>query len=145
MASLPMGGPAMLTIRGDIHRFLQFAAVGASNTIVHLLGMLLLVEVLGLVPVAANIPAFLAANVWSFIANSVLTFRAAVVWTKYPRFLSLSLVAMAVSTGIVQAFQSLGWHYVLGVLASTGTSLVINFLLVRWAVFGTHSGSRDSF
>lgn len=135
----------MLTIRGDVRRFLQFAAVGASNTIVHLLGVLLLVEVLGFVPVAANVPAFLVANVWSFIANSVFTFRAAVVWTKYPRFLSLSLVAMAVSTGIVQAFQSLGWHYVLGVLASTGTSLAINFLLVRWAVFGARGASRDSY
>lgn len=125
-------------------RFLKFALVGASNTAITLAVFHLLAETLAVPALWANAVGWLAGFVNSFTWNRVWTFRdARSVPTRrvLPRFAASTLVALAVSSGVVLILQALVPVAGRGAPALDAieavailTALVTNYTLsTRWA------------
>ncbi|NSL55468.1 GtrA family protein [Uliginosibacterium aquaticum] len=123
-------------IRAEFPRFLRFCAVGVANTGVHMLIVLTLAELLHWPPPLANAMAFLGANLFSYILNSRWTFATMKGdASRYPRFLAVSLVGLAISWASVELAMLAGLHYLFGVVGSVLLVAVSGYILNRLFVF----------
>jgi len=126
-------------------RFVKFAIVGVGNTVVAFAVFHVASVWLGLPPLAGNALGWLAGFVNSFVWNRAWTFAdrgrlpAAHV---LPRFAVTTLVAIAVSSGVIalsNALFGLGGRGAAALdateVAAIAAALVVNYLLAsRWAV-----------
>jgi putative flippase GtrA len=115
--------------------FTKFACVGVGNTAIHICIVFLLVEQLVVQPPFANAVAFAAANIVSYLLNSTWTFQQKASLVGYYRFIAVSLVGLSISWVCVVISQSIGMHYMVGVLVSVVFVAVIGFFLNRHFVF----------
>lgn len=83
----------------------------------------------------ANVAAFALANIVSYLLNSTWTFRRRRSLAGYARFFMVSLVGLLISWGAVLGTESLGMHYLVGVLLSVFFVAVTGYLLNRQFVF----------
>ena len=121
----------------EFWRFVRFACVGVGNTVIHLFVVTSLVEVIGIAPPPANTAAFALANIFSYFMNSAWTFRRKKTLGGYGRFLTVSLVGLAVSWSCVFTAELLDFHYLIGVVASVFFVASIGYVLNRCFVFNS--------
>lgn len=119
-------------------KFVAFTCVGLINTAIHLAIVAGLVEAMQMSPVLANGLAFVGANLFSFWANSRFTFKATPSLGRYGRFLTVSLVGLAVSLGASALALALHWHYLVGVLLAFILLPVLSYLANRHWTWGPH-------
>lgn len=112
-------------------QFTGFSLIGVVNTLIHLILVTGLVELLSVHPLPANGLAFISANVFSFWANSRWSFRVAVTSQRYMRFLTVSLLGLAISLIAIAISEALQWHYLAGVFLSFIFLPLITFLAHR--------------
>jgi putative flippase GtrA len=82
-------------------------------------------------PALGNAIAFVFANLFSYFSQSTYVFQRPPTPAQYWRFLSVSLVGLAVVAAISSGLEVLGVHYLAGIAAVV--------LVVPIATFGLHS------
>jgi putative flippase GtrA len=112
-----------------------FGAVGVTNTIVHGLVLAGAVEFLRLPLLLAHTVAFGVANLFSYVVNSRLTFRMPLSASRYMRFATASLVALALTLGIAMAADYLGFDYTTGFAIVVVTVPVFSFFVIKFWAF----------
>lgn len=113
----------------------QFGFIGVLNTAVHASAVIGLVEIFHLRPVAANGIAFFLANILSFFLNSKITFKAALSFIGYLRFLSVSLVSLAGTLLISWLGELYGVEYKISLVAIIFLVPAISFLALKFWAF----------
>lgn len=116
-------------------RFVKYCVVGVSNTLIHMITLLVLVEQMKFSAPASNAVAFFVANLWSFFLNAAFTFKARFSVLNYVRFLVVSLIGLAVNFIVVWLGVRYGVNYLLGALASIGVVTLIGYLGSKRYVF----------
>ncbi len=111
-------------------QFTGFSLIGIVNTLIHLVIVTGLVELFSVYSVLANGIAFISANLFSFWANSRWSFRAVISTQRYLRFLTVSLLGLAVSLLASIVSEALSWHYLIGVL--------LTFVFLPFITFCAH-------
>lgn len=112
-----------------------FAGVGVINTLVHGLVLAGAVEFLELPLLVSHTVAFSVANLFSYVVNSRLTFRVPMSVSRYMRFLTASLVALALTLGIAATADHLGLDYLYGFALVVVTVPVFSFVVVKFWAF----------
>ena len=116
------------------NQFMRFCLVGASGVVVNTLVMWAAYHGLGLHEVLSSICAFLVATVNNFTWNKIFTFKNKVqggraVIKQYLRFLSVTLIGLAVNLGVLVALVNwFGLDAVLANLAGVLVSTLSNFI-----------------
>jgi putative flippase GtrA len=107
-----------------VARFARSAMVGGAATVTDFVALVLLVEVAGLTPRAANVPALVAGALVQFLGNRHFTFRAAGgAWGRQAaRFAVAEAVTLALNAGAFWALTGAGVPYVLA--RPVGTFLI---------------------
>lgn len=118
------------------HRALVvFALIGGINTVLHSGTVIALVEA-NLAPVvAAHVIGFALANTFSFFANCALAFQQPPSWTRYKRFLMVSMLSLGLTVGLSALAQYLAWHYLAGLLLVLLCGPVLTFVLHKAITF----------
>lgn len=112
-----------------------FALIGVTNTLVHGLMLASGVEYLQLPLLVSHTFAFCVANLFSYVLNSRITFKTSLSAKRYVRFLTASLVALALTLGIAAAADHLGVDYLYGFAMAVFTVPAVSFVLVKFWVF----------
>lgn len=117
------------------HALLVFGAIGAANTLLHSAVVVLLVESALAGPVAAQLAGFVLANTFSFFANCRYSFRQPPNWTRYRKFVSVSLVSLALTVGLSALAVAMDWHYLFGLLLVILCGPVLTYFLHKAVTF----------
>ena len=121
--------------------FLRFCIVGTIGFVVDAGLLQAGIHLLGLGPVAARVPSFLAAVLVTWYFNRCFTFRAhdRTFWSSFPTYIAANSFGMALNFGIYSAgvlFVPLLAAYPLLALAiGVGVSLFFNFAAARFLIF----------
>jgi putative flippase GtrA len=115
--------------------FLVFGVIGVINTLLHSGTVILLVETGLTGPVAANVAGFAVANTVSFFANCRYTFHAAPDWQRYRKFLAVSMLSLTLTVALSWLAETMGWHYLVGLLLVLLFGPVLTFALHRAFTF----------
>jgi len=116
------------------HEFIRFGLVGVTNTLVHAGIVVALMELLAPPAFVANGIAFGFANVMSYLLNSRFTFRTPATFSGYRRFLTVSLVSLALTLLITSGVEYAGLHYAVGLVLVIFIVPVLNYLVLKlWA------------
>lgn len=119
------------------HRaLLVFGVIGVINTLLHTGAVVALVEGALAGPVPANVAGFALANTFSYFANCRLTFRQAPGWRSYRKFLAVSMLSLGLTVALSALAETMGWHYLVGLLLVLLCGPVLTFLLHRAFTFG---------
>jgi len=112
---------------------IRFAATGVLATATHvLIAMFMMTAVTHSAP-AANMVAFAAATALSYLVNSTWSFAGQHSRRSLPRYLMVSAAGLGLSAAISAIAQSLGLHYLAGVLLVLMVVPAISFLLhAKW-------------
>lgn len=134
----------MSALKRHVAQSAKFAGVGALNTAVDF-GVFLLLQGIGVVALAANLAAFLAANAASYFLNSGLTFRengegARLSASRYVRFLSVHIASLAISSAFIALFANAIGPFAAKVCAAVVT-LLWNYAASALFVFRRKSDS----
>ena len=85
-----------------LHQLGKFASVGVVATGLHVVTALGLNQFAGVVPLRANVVAFVVATIWSYLGNWIWTFNAnARFQHSAPRFFAMSIGCFAINQAIV--------------------------------------------
>ncbi len=119
----------------------KYYAVGASGVLVNLGLLFYLTEFFGLWYFLSYTLAITASITSNFILNRMWTFRESIDSQKnlvmYVKFVSVSLLGMAIQLGSVYVFvESFAIYYMLAALISIGIAGAINFVINRRWTFG---------
>lgn len=119
----------------------KYYAVGASGVLVNLGLLFYLTEYVGLWYFLSYTLAISASITSNFILNKFWTFRDSInsqrTIVMYVKFVSVSLVGMAIQLGTVYLLvESLSVYYMLAALVSISIAGAINFLMNRRWTFG---------
>lgn len=91
-------------MKGLLHQLGKFASVGAVATALHVVTALFLNHFLEVVPLRANIVAFVVATIWSYLGNWIWTFEGKARFQQSaPRFFAMSLGCFGINQAIVYA------------------------------------------
>ncbi len=115
-----------------VKSFLRYVLIGAIATTVHYLVLILCVE-------AFKWPAYLGSGLGAvigaqvaFFGNRRFTFAHSGAWnTAWLKFQTTALIGALVGMAIVATAVKMGWHYLLGQVLATLTSLVMTFAINR--------------
>jgi putative flippase GtrA len=122
-----------------MREFISFALIGLLNTGVHLAALMTLVE-RGILPSsAANVVAFLCANLFSYWLNSRVTFRQRSTWSRYLNFLICGVVGAILSYLLARLAEFAHWHYLAGFGLTVLVMPPVNFWVVRRFAFNEKS------
>jgi len=113
-------------------RFSYFSIIGAINTAIHLVVVVVLVELMDLSPVASNCLAFVAANIFSFYANCRWNYRTPMAISRYRRFFIISLAGLLITAGVSAIAYQMGLHYLIGTTIVFMTLPVLTFIAHHW-------------
>jgi putative flippase GtrA len=108
-----------------------FVCIGLGATAVHVVIAAHLIGTHMMPPALGNAIAFIFANLFSYFSQSTYVFQRPPTPAQYWRFLSVSLVGLAVVAAISSGLEVLGVHYLAGIAAVV--------LVVPIATFGLHS------
>jgi putative flippase GtrA len=124
----------MFSIPSKYHEFIRFGLVGIVNTGVHAGIVIALMETLAPPAYVANGIAFMFANVMSYCINSRFTFRTAISFRGYRKFLLVSLLSLALTLAITSLAEYSGLHYGIGLVLVICVVPVLNYLVMKlWA------------
>ena len=112
-------------------QFALFLCIGLGATAVHVVIAAYLIGTHMMPPALGNAIAFVFANLFSYFSQSTYVFQRPPTPAQYWRFLSVSLVGLAVVAAISSGLEVLGVHYLAGIAAVV--------LIVPIATFGLHS------
>ena len=112
-------------------QFACFSGIGVLNTAIHVAAVVLMVEVYRIHPVAANVAAFMLANIFSYWANARWSFRGSHDTARYLRFLTISLLGLLTTALLSALANALGWHYLAGIALILMILPTITFLAHR--------------
>ncbi len=115
-----------------IKSFFRYGFIGTIATAVHYLVLILCVE-------AFHWPAYLGSGIGAvvgaqvaFFGNRKFTFdHSGALNAAWAKFQATALLGAAVGMAIVAAAVHMGWHYLLGQVMATLTSLVLTFAVNR--------------
>ncbi|MCZ8133129.1 MAG: GtrA family protein [Steroidobacteraceae bacterium] len=120
---------------GRFERFLRFALVGGTATVIQYAVLIALVELAELPAVRASTVGYVTAAVFGYFANYRWTFSSdrAHAGTAV-RFAAMTGFGLTLNAGIMWVLHhALGLHYVLAQVVATGTGLFVNFAVAsRW-------------
>lgn len=114
---------------------LAFGAIGVANTLLHSGTVVALVEPGLANPVVANAAGFAVANTVSYFANSWLTFRQPPTWSRYRKFLAVSMVSLVLTLALSALAEMLHWHYLAGLAMVLLCGPVLTFVLHKSITF----------
>jgi len=123
----------------ELRRAVRFAVVGVANTLVDLCVFTVLAQLLDVNVYAAQVAGYSAGVANSYILSRSWTFRARdrFFGPALVKFLLLSLCMLLLSTGILFLCYDLGGLPKLAAkIVATGVTMVVNFLVNRFWVFG---------
>lgn len=112
-------------------QFALFVCIGLGATAVHVVIAAYLIGTHMMPPALGNGIAFAFANLISYVSQSTYVFQQPPTHAQYRRFLSVSLVGLAVVAAISTGLEVLGVHYLAGI--------AVVVLVVPVATFGLHS------
>jgi len=121
-----------------LYKFLKFGAVGMSGMAVDFGITYVLKERIKINKYAANTLGFLSAASTNFILNRIWTFQSddPAVAFQYLKFLSLSIVGVMLSNGIIYLLHGrLKWNFYFAKLVSIGVVLFWNFFASYFFTF----------
>jgi putative flippase GtrA/ribosomal protein S18 acetylase RimI-like enzyme len=126
----PAPGPS----RTLLARVFRYGCAGVSATLVYFGAVTALVEVAGLNPVRAAVPATMLVIVLSYAINRAWVFdtdRSHV--SAFARFVAASVLSLVLNTSLMYlSVQVMGWRYLAGLILATAvvppTNFVINYL-----------------
>lgn len=113
-------------------RFVKFALVGMSNTLIHFVSYFAIINFVGS-QAFSNLIAFFLASVWSYCVNARLTFEVTPAFRRYLRFFVFNAILSSV-VGMIS--DHLGFSVVVAPLLFSLISLVLNYIFSRRFVFG---------
>lgn len=119
----------------DIIRFLKFGTIGAFNTGMHSLVVLLAHGMLLVPVVASHLMAFCVANVLSYFLNSWLVFQMSPAVGGYVRFVSVSLFSLVVTITIAALCEAAGLDYRIGLVIVIVVAPPMTYLLQKRFTF----------
>ena len=135
---------------GGPWRFLCFALIGASGTLIDL-GCYLALQWAGLEHRLARCLSFWPAATWNWLLNRHVTFRGRAPEAhvrQWAKFIAASLVGIVVNVGsyvILTSFVDVFDRYrLLAFLAGVGLGGTVNFLLATLYVYGRRAAPRDA-
>ena len=111
-------------------QFALFLCIGLGATAVHVVIAAYLIGTHMMPPALGNAIAFVFANLFSYFSQSTYVFQRPPTPAQDWRFLSVSLVGLAVVAAISSGLEVLGAHYLAGIAAVV--------LVVPIATFGLH-------
>lgn len=114
---------------------LVFGIIGVVNTLLHSVMVIVLVEMSIAAPVLANIAGFSVANTVSFFANSYFTFRRQPTWAIYSKFFMVSMSSLALTISLSALAETMGWHYLVGLILVMLCGPALTFLLHKIFTF----------
>jgi putative flippase GtrA len=116
-----------------MRKLVSFSAIGVLNTIIHTGIVVTMVESGVLHPVAANTIGFVVANAFSFFANTRWSFRSAITFKAYRRFLLVSIAGLATTILASAAVSQAELHYAFGLVAVFIALPLLTFTIhLRW-------------
>ena len=121
-----------------------FAVVGITNTLGHGLVLAGAVEFFQLPLLVSHTVAFGVANLFSYVINSHITFRMPLSASRYVRFLTASLVALALTLGIAAAADYLKLDYFYGFAIVVITVPVFSFVVIKFWAFAKPRSESSS-
>lgn len=113
-----------------------FGAVGVLATLTHYFSAILAVELLGFHVMVANVLAYCVAVGVSFFGHSILTFRVAMSRSRFVKFITVSLSALAVSQALLWllTFSALFGHRI-NMLAVVFVVPIYSYILNKFWVY----------
>jgi putative flippase GtrA len=125
-------------------QMVRFGLVGLAATAIHAVMLLFLVEVVGMGPVLASVPAFLTALAISFLVNHHWTFVAEGAYGRYfSRYAVVSAAGLILNVAIMYGTVTLMHKpYVAGLGMVIVLVPLFSFLLQRYWTFGGSLGKR---
>jgi dolichol-phosphate mannosyltransferase len=129
--------PNTLSPRGrEVERFVRFALVGASGTLVDFCVLFILKQAAGLPLVVANSASYLAGVVNNFTLNRAWTFpdaRDGRVWRQFRQFLVVSTAGLILNSAIVGLLEHpLGTWLNLPETGYLVAKLLATFVVLAW-------------
>lgn len=118
-------------------RFLKYAAVGFSGTLIDFLVLLLLVEIISWPILVSNTISFLLAVINNYTLNKLWTFedKSKRVAHQFGKFLCVSIVGFAINSCLMLIFLRAGIWYVAAKVFIIAIVLVWNFTMNTFWTF----------
>ena len=117
-------------MKGLVQRqFARFLCIGLGATAVHVLIAAHLIGNHMMPPALGNAIAFSFANLFSYFLQSACVFQRPPTSIQYWRFLSVSLIGLALAAAISSGLDVLGVHYLVGIAAVVLVLPIVSFSL----------------
>jgi putative flippase GtrA len=110
-----------------IRRMIRFGLTGLLNTAVHVVIASSLIELMSVMPAIANGIAFTFATLISYFINTVWSFAGTLHGRTLFRFVAVSLMGLALASGVSGAISYLGLSYWYGIAAVVSVLPLFNF------------------
>lgn len=115
------------------HKGSRFLLVGGVSTGNHVIVAAVLIEFFQVTPPISNGIAFTLSTLISYLLNTGWSFSQPFHQRNFVRFISVSIVGLVLSMSIATIAQSLGMHYLFGILAIALIVPLVTFALhSRW-------------
>ena len=133
-------------MKGRARQLALFLCFGLVATSVHVVVAAHLIAAHMMAPALSNGIAFVFANLFSYFTHSAYVFQRAPTPLQYWRFLSVSLVGLALVLAISSVLGVLGVHYLVGIVAVVSIVPFLTFLVHSVWTFRDQSkaGARPS-
>jgi putative flippase GtrA len=91
----------------------------------------------------SHLIAFFTANIFSYFMNSLLTFKTAISWFYYLRFLMASMLSLGLTLLLSYLMDLYGFHYLVGFIFIVLLVPLFNFMCLKFWAFSGGSAVKD--
>lgn len=119
-------------------KLIRFAATGVSNTLLHALIALSLIEMFLVRPTLANVIAYSFCTFFSYVVNTRWSFSERLNRLNFKRFVVVSLLGFMVAMALAAAVEAFGLPPFLGVLAVVCVVPVVSFVMHHCWTYRPH-------
>lgn len=116
----------------NLKQFLTYGGIGVINTAIHWGAFAVFYSWCMLSQSSSNLLGFLIAVTFSYVMNATFTFKKK---QNIVGYIKMVIVMASISWGIGWCADQSAWHPLLTLILSSGTSLVLGFLLSKFLVF----------
>ena len=116
----------------NFKQFLTYGGIGVINTAIHWGAFAVFYSWCMLSQSSSNLLGFLIAVTFSYVMNATFTFKKK---QNIVGYIKMVIVMASISWGIGWCADQSAWHPLLTLILSSGTSLVLGFLLSKFLVF----------
>lgn len=118
-------------------QFGKFVLIGGTATALQYVVMMLLIEFFDVKEVIASALSYLISAAVNYLANYYLTFKSQQQHlTTLGKFAVLVLIALWINTLVFYLIFQIGAHYLVAQIIATLVTLVINFLVHKFWIYG---------